>query len=653
MNAEHIHVLEYVHLLRRKKITILASFLSVFVLVCLINWTQKPIYRTLAELMVDREQTTLVLGSSILSVDTIDDTYFFTQRRVLKSRPVAQLVAQKILADPANLDHVLGCFDMAVPKKGSTLFDPQRAELVGAIQGSAELEFVPKTRMFHVSVTGHDPVGVAIVANRLSEVFIEYNTQFQLSTSQQAFLAFTSKLQELKDRLNFSEFALQKIQLELKLAEMLKSYEDKHPEVIKMREQISNYSDYLKQQLDKVRQTLGADRTAREQRESVLFSYLASQDARQGQGLEGRKSLSMFLEQEVLTNRDMYNTFFKKFQEMNLVNQQAAGTRIKIIEEAGVPGRPIRPNKKLNLIFGCVVGLTLGVGIAFFQDYLDNTIKTSDDVQKYLHLMLLGIIPAMENVKGKNGNGNKGSGSETHRLMTLHDNSSPTSEAYRTMRTNILLTSVDRPLRTLAVTSSVQKEGKTTTAINLAISIARAGSKVLLVDADLRRPVLAKTFQCTDKSKGDLVDLLTGRSSIEDALYPSGVEHLTILPCTKIAPNPSELLGSAKMKGIIQGLKEKFELILFDSPPLIAVTDAVVLSTIVDGVILVASSGVVPRGICMQAKSALDNAKAHILGAVLNNVKVDQGSYNYYHYYRYYNSYTSSTTATSDIAAVR
>ncbi len=640
MQKDSIHILDYLHLLRRRKKTILLSFGSLLLLVTLINIFQKPVYRTRTEIMVEKEPTKVLFGNSIITMDNLDDTFYMTQARILNSAPVAERVLRSAERD-GQIHLLVQGFGLGKLDKGG-ITDKQKAKLLKMIEGSLSLEPIPRTRILYVAATGHDPEAITYVANAGTEAYIEQNSESQVNSSQQVLYVYTAKLQELKDKSNLSEFAVKKVQLELKLADMLKNYEDKHPEVVKIRREIEDATEYLTQQMSSVRQGLGQDEEQRRQREGVLFSYLANENARLGQGLEERRSLLMFLEQEAATNKEMYNTFFKKIQEMNLSDQRVAGTRIKIIEPAGLPGRPLRPNKPLNLLFGCVVGLVLGIGLSFFQDYLDNSIKTAEDVSKYLQLSLLGIVPALPNGVSKGRSGGEALENPAHRLMTRNDMSSPISEAYRTMRTNILLASVDRPMRTLVVTSSVQKEGKSTSAINLAISIARSGSQVVLVDADLRRPILARTFHLTKILKADLVDVLMHGADLSDALIPSGIDNLTILPCVKIPPNPSEILGSPAMNRLVEELKRRFELVLLDSPPVIAVTDAVLLSAKMDGTILVVGAGKAPRGICMQAKASLDRAKSRILGVVLNGMRIDQGSYDFYHYHRYYNNYGST-----------
>ncbi len=210
------------------------------------------------------------------------------------------------------------------------------------------------------------------------------------------------------------------------------------------------------------------------------------------------------------------------------------------------------------------------------------------------------------------------------------------SEAYRTLRTNIKFSSLDKPLKTIMITSSVPHEGKTTNAVNLALTISESGKKVIIVDADLRRPVVHKVFN--SDSKPGLTNVLVGSMKLSEVIKRADEidSHLYYIPCGPIPPNPSELLGSDKMKTVIEELKQQADTIIFDTPPTIGFADSLVLANQMDGVVLLLSSGEVTRDAAKQAKLLLEKAKANILGVILNRVDVKrEGYYYYYHYYNY------------------
>jgi len=218
-------------------------------------------------------------------------------------------------------------------------------------------------------------------------------------------------------------------------------------------------------------------------------------------------------------------------------------------------------------------------------------------------------------------------------FIVRNEPKSPISEAIRTLRTNIKFSSLDKPIKTLLITSPIPEAGKSSISVNLALSIAQNGNKVILVDADLRKPVIHKIFE--GDNKPGLTNILIEDKKIKEVIREASDinPNLYYIPSGPIPPNPSELLGSNKMKGVLTDLKEQADFILFDSPPVIAVTDALVLANQVDGVMLVLDAGGVTREIAMQAKLLLEKAKAKILGTVLNKINVESEGYYYYYYY--------------------
>lgn len=218
-------------------------------------------------------------------------------------------------------------------------------------------------------------------------------------------------------------------------------------------------------------------------------------------------------------------------------------------------------------------------------------------------------------------------------LITHLDPKSPVAEAFRTLRTNIQFASPDKPLKTMMITSAGPAEGKSTVLANLAVAMAQSGQKTVVVDADMRRPTQHKLFNIPQTP--GLTNILVGKSTIEHALQASGIEGLSILPSGPIAPNPSELLGSKTMDSLIKTLTEMADMVIFDVPPVVAVTDAAVLARRLDGVLLLINSGSVQQEAALKAKELLENVKANILGVVLNNVSSKDGPAYYYYYYYY------------------
>lgn len=303
-----------------------------------------------------------------------------------------------------------------------------------------------------------------------------------------------------------------------------------------------------------------------------------------------------------------------------LTNVEGGTNYISIFESAATPRTPISPNVEQTVLLAAAIGLTLAVGGAFLIEYLDDTIKTPDDVDRVIDLPILGGISRIQ-------------GEEyAEKLVTAREPRSPIAEAYRVLRTNIQFSSVDDPTRTLMVTSPGPTEGKSITLANLAVVLAQSGRKVVVVDTDLRRPVLHRAFDVA-KSHGLSDVILTSNPGLEEHLQATAMDNLWVLPSGSLPPNPAELLGSERFKGLIEELKERADVILFDSPPVLAVTDAAVLSTRVDGVLLINEAGRTRRQEARQAVEELQRVGANLLGVVLNRLSRRNGGYYYYYYY--------------------
>jgi capsular exopolysaccharide synthesis family protein len=347
------------------------------------------------------------------------------------------------------------------------------------------------------------------------------------------------------------------------------------------------------------------------------------------------------LERDRKVQEGTYIMMVTKLEETKITQAGQTGS-VRLLDEAIEPAVPIKPNKKMNLMLGALIGLGLGIGLTFVIEYFDNTIKRIEQVEQ-LGFNLLGAIPKIPQEKLEKKKKQKEQTMESDeayniesRLVTHFDPKSPISEAYRTLRTNLQFTRLDKPLQSLMVTSAGPKEGKSTTVANLAITLAQLGTKVILVDSDLRRPVIHGIFGMS-KDVG-LTNYMVDSVPFDNIIKDSFMDNLKIITCGVLPPNPSELLGSKKMEELINKLKSEFDLVLFDSPPVIAVTDAAILSTKVDGAFFVISSGTANRDAILRAKAQLENVKAPVVGALLNNVDVEgtYGSSYYYYYYHYY-----------------
>ena len=320
---------------------------------------------------------------------------------------------------------------------------------------------------------------------------------------------------------------------------------------------------------------------------------------------------------------DLATKFYAMLAEKNeelKINERLRSDTINLVAAAPTPNAPISPDPERNGIFGLIVGLIFGCTLALFVEYLDNTLKTPDDVDKYFKLPLLGQIPVEES-----------SGNSSKKEIISHSYGKSTgAEAYRALRTNIQYLNFDQSTQTMIVTSGRPEEGKSTILANLAVTLAQAGTKVIVICCDLRRPSVHKIFHLSN-SLG-LSDVLAGKCTYESSIQDVSIHNLKVIPSGPLPPNPSELLGSERMKTVISKASDMADIVLIDTPPALAVTDCAVVAPQVDGVMLVASSGHTTREVAKQVIKRLASVNARLLGVVLNNVERDRG-YGYYYYY--------------------
>ncbi|HVG21134.1 MAG TPA: polysaccharide biosynthesis tyrosine autokinase [Blastocatellia bacterium] len=424
-------------------------------------------------------------------------------------------------------------------------------------------------------------------------------------------------------------------------------YGDENPQVIEVRQQISTINGQIEAARKALEEKLKGEYLATLRDEQSLKTALQQS---KGEAVQQNQDAIQYgiLKQEVDTAKTLYNDFLQKTSQAKVqVAQQH--NNLRLIQPARVPKSPLGPSHFRTILLGLLLSVGAGVGLAYFLEYLDNTIKTVEDVGRYVQLPALGVIPAIASAStGRAVNPKKARRLIAHseaahenmealdpaNHVMLFDNLSSAAEAYRAVRTSILLSAASRPPKIILVTSGQPGEGKTTTAVNTAVSLTQLGARVLLIDCDLRKPMIHKLFGL-DQAHG-LSTYLSRDVKIEKVMSNAQVPNLDLLPCGPIPPNPSELISSEKMKNLLQIMSERYDHILIDSPPLMNVSDSVILSSMVDGVILVVHGGKSPRAIAQRARQELVNVGAKIFGVVLNNVDLRREGYERYYYSRYY-----------------
>ena len=427
-----------------------------------------------------------------------------------------------------------------------------------------------------------------------------------------------------------------------------KEYGRNHPDMITLRARIQALRDRLRAAGLQARQQLAARLEIAQAKEHELRANV--QEHGEAATREDRELVQfLILQRDVDSNRDLYNSLLQQAKTADLNSGAFRWTSVKLVDRASVPTVPSFPTTRRNLGFGLLIGLFGGLLGALALDRFDRRIHGAEQVLEELQLPVFGIVPDFRRILSRPAGANGARVSESKELVTLAQPASLVSEAYRGIRTNLLFACPGRPPQTVLVTSSQPGEGKTVTTVNLAVSLALSGSRVLIVDADVRKPSVHDRLNVAREP--GLSNVLAGQCTLAQALVrapvsasakgdTNGAPNLFVLPAGASAPNPAELLASGVMSGVLSQLQEQFEFILVDSPPILAVTDSVVLSTKIDGVLMVVRSGAWARDVVTSALTQLDAVRANILGVVLNCVDVTRReSSSYYYYSRYYGAY--------------
>ncbi len=579
--------------------------------------------------------------------------------------------------------------------------DKVTSKLIDSFLSKLEVNPIQKSRLVNVSFTSYDPELSAKVANTIGETFIQLNIESKFEATYQARTwlekqldIMKAKVEQAEERLNeyaakneiiflkedesgednekeniitkrlselstnltaaisdriakealYREVAsgdpqsssvvmnnplimeLKKTyaELESEYNKQLKIYKPDYPKMVKLKEHIDQIKNKIDLETKKIVSSIKKDYQIALRREGELRSLVEKQK-QEALDLNQRSIQYQILKREADTNKELYNGLLQRLKETG-VSASLTASNIQILDRAEVPKLPYKPKKTLNIILSIVIGLFGGIGLAFFIEYLDNTIKTPEDLEKRMSLPPLGWVPYHFGSKNN--------------LLVEHvshtDSSSQIAEAYRSIRTFLLLSSGGKPPRMIMVTSPTREEGKTTTAINISISLTKSDVKVIIVDADMRRPRIHNVLSLDNKV--GLSNFLSGNAEIDDGIIKaSNIENLDVITSGPIPPNPAELLSSYRFTDLLYALYSLYNFIIIDTPPVIGISDSLIASTQVDGVIIVARSGKTQKEAIREARRLLHGVNAKILGVVLN--AIDRSSMRYSYYYNYYKHY--------------
>ena len=418
----------------------------------------------------------------------------------------------------------------------------------------------------------------------------------------------------------------QQASLETEYQTLSRTYTPDYPKMKSLKTQLDSIQEKIEQEKARTIRSLESDYNALLRRESGLkktFDTLKTQVLE----FQGKTTEYQILKRDVTINKELYNSLVQRLNEVGVSAMVKAGN-IQVVDRAVFPRAPSKPDKSRNLLLSIIFGLMGGIGLAFLVDYFDNTIKDPQEIEKSMRVPSLGMIPLQKEL-----------GELRKSEITYVDSRSSVAEAFRSIGTFVLLSSPLKPPRTILVTSPGEKEGKTTVSANIAAALAESLGKGIIIDADLRRPRLHKSFALDNKI--GLSSCLTGNVEFDcgngKLIKETPVKGLSFMSSGPVPPNPTELLFSPRMKNIVDALYSLYNFVIIDAPPVMGMPDSVFLSSIVDGTILVVKAGETPRDALVETRKIFKSVNSKLLGVVLNGVKKNDLKYGYYS--RYFSSY--------------
>jgi tyrosine-protein kinase Etk/Wzc len=616
-----LNVRDYLRIFRKRRLVIILTFILVSIFSLIQVSMQKPVYVASSTVKIEERKTVAGLLTEWIVFSPAD--VMESQARIIKGFPVMKKVALR----------------MGMIKEKSSLTEVYSA--VNQLQGMINVEIVARTNIIKISATSGDPNMAVRLANVAADAFVEENLLEKTKQARATRQFIEDQLAALKKRFADTEERLKKmdknvkgimlagpiqeklIGLQFELANLLDKYTEKHPRVLEIKEQIRNL-------------------------ESKLESF-------SGPDLEYNRLL-----RDVEVNKKLYGMLMEKLEEARVTEAQKISD-VSLVDPAVLPSSPVTPQKKVSLLVGGILGFVLGCVFAFVLETMDTSIGNIEDVEDVIKLPVLGVVPpvvdeiekkrgVLEKIKNRFFPETKSEQEEIYaRLIVHHKPKSNIAESYRNIRTNLKL---GPERKTVLITSSGPREGKSTVTVNLGLTIAQSGAKTLLVSSDLRRPSLEKTLGLKrklglneyilgmislDEALRNISDIMLGEMKLDDIIKTPGMENIWILPAGHLAYNPTEILESKKMVSLMQELRRRFDVIIYDSPPILPITDANILAPKVDCTVLVYEIGKISRSALMRAKIQLESVGAKIIGVILNHINPQAEAtmpYPYY-YYRY------------------
>ncbi len=680
----NLNLRHYWHIVLERRWLVVTSFIVVLILCALYLTKATRIYQATTRLEINREPDAPInFNPQVMSIDMREQDYLQTQYKNLQSRSLLESVIHKLDLDKdpryaKELDraYALSKDITIVPIRLSRLVDVKvehsDAKKAQLIANAIADTFIDQNLIQRLGVSGNAVVwlngqvaaqkkALENAENALQQYKITHNTvsfdegenisrQALLQAQQDLSIARTKALQaeqtvkEVENKLKSgstldtipeiaNNLTIQKLNQELiiqqsNLAGLLKHYKSKHPLVSAANEQISILQRKLNEESQKTFEVMKFEANSALAKQRAI-AELVSQMEEKNLELSNLRIQYDALKREAKSTEDIYKIVFTKLKETEMTNKMKSNN-MRVVDYATTPFKPVKPRILLTILLGIFGGLGVSLGLAFFVSFLDDSIKSQDDVENFLRLPFLGYIP---NIKTN-------SVVERDLQAHLHPQSNA-AEGFRTIRATVSLTHKPDKFRVLSVTSTIPSEGKSLVASNLAIVTAQTGLRTLLVDADLRRPSVHKAYQL--HSPTGLSSYLTEEvKSVDELIHTSDIQNLDVVCCGAVPANPSELIGSKQMALFLEAVRSRYDRVVLDCPPISAVSDPLVISAMADGIIFVTKFNKIRREHARKSVQRVQNAGIHVIGVVLNDIDFEGKDSYYYSYYYYQNRYYAS-----------
>ncbi len=678
-------LLRYWRIIIKRKYLVLAVVFTVVAAAAAFTFTRTPLYRSSVTIQIDPEEKLLPYQLQVQDYRFSGDI-LETQKRVLKSQTLRKNVIESLENSgrltswvfPENLE-VNVIRNTQIVDVSYTSENPKFAALVVNTLAEEYMDYNFQSK-YEAAMKARDFLQdeiqeLKMELERSEEELTQYAREHGILNMAQGENLIVRKLADLSQQMtqlegqlianryenirsaSFEDFPedmktpkMRNLEarisnLDLQLARLASQFGPKWPEVVKLRDELSAAQEQLVQETRKAIEQEGIEYELLNEHRNRLTRAVEEQNRLVSILRENLIQYNILL-REVDTDKDLYDGLLQRIKEAGI----SAGLRsnnIRLFEPGVIPLFPQVPNTLLNLALGLGLGLMLGCALALSLEVLDTSFKTSDEVEQRLGLPCLAVIPALELSTKQLGDKlpalQDGESGDAQIVPYVRSMPAVCWESYRSLRTSLLLSSSGKPPQKILITSALPGEGKTTTAVNLAISFAQAGARTLIMELDMRKPHLAEML---DVAGGlGMSTYLSGNSELASEIRQTNIPNLFLIPGGPIPPNPPELIGSERMQLAFQLLSRHFKFCLIDSPPIISVTDAVVISPYVDGVVLVIEGGKTPKEAVSKAQNRLASVGATVLGALINKVDIHKAGYEYDIRYDYGDYYSSSKSA--------